>query len=261
MYKQISSGVAAGLRRMARGLMLLGALAITGSALAQGGPPMVTDDPDTPGDGHWEINLGAIATHSRDRWQVAAPDADVNYGWGDHIQLKLDVPWVFSRDDGQHWKSGVGTGDAGVKWRFIDQEKAGVSVSIYPQYSRSMLNSSTRRGITGAGHEFFLPIEISTDLGGTGIAAEVGRNFVSGGGADQWVAGIVAGHGCGEGRECLVELHTTQASGEHLTLLNLGFHWKLDDSLTLLGAAGHEFGSTTDDRRQALFYLGLQITR
>src|SRR5438445_482716 len=33
-------------------------------ALAQGGPPMVTDDPETPGDGHWEINIGAIATRT-----------------------------------------------------------------------------------------------------------------------------------------------------------------------------------------------------
>ena len=25
--------------------------------LAQGGPPLITDDPGTPGDGHWEINI------------------------------------------------------------------------------------------------------------------------------------------------------------------------------------------------------------
>jgi hypothetical protein len=41
--------------------------------LAQGGPPLVTDDPDTPGDGRWEINLATIATHSTGRWSLAAP--------------------------------------------------------------------------------------------------------------------------------------------------------------------------------------------
>jgi hypothetical protein len=30
------------------------------SAFAQGGPPMVTDDPGTPGDGHWEINIASL---------------------------------------------------------------------------------------------------------------------------------------------------------------------------------------------------------
>jgi len=42
-------------------------------ARAQGGPPMVTDDPDTPGDGHWEINLAAIGAHTPGRFDLAAP--------------------------------------------------------------------------------------------------------------------------------------------------------------------------------------------
>ena len=27
---------------------------------AQGGPPFITDDPGTPGNQHWEVNLGWI---------------------------------------------------------------------------------------------------------------------------------------------------------------------------------------------------------
>lgn len=260
MHKQFTNEVATGLRSTVRWLALIVATAIAGPALAQGGPPMVTDDPETPGDGHWEINLGAIATRTRGRLELAAPDADINYGWGDHVQLKLDVPWVTVHEDGQGRKSGLGTTDFGVKWRFIDKEHAGFSVSTYPQYSRSLLNSSTRRGITGGGHDFFLPLEVATDVGDFGIATEVGRNFVSGGGANQWVAGIVAGHGCGAGAECIVEVRRAQAPGTHLTLLNLGMHWKINDSYTLLGAVGHEFGTASDERRQVLVYLGLQIT-
>ena len=241
--------------------VLCGLVAAAGSALAQGGPPMATDDPGTPGDGHWEINVGAIATRTPGRWEVAAPDADINYGLGDHIQLKLDVPWVSARDDGQRWRSGFGTADAGVKWRIVDQEQAGFSMSTYPQYSRSMLNSSTRRGITGEGHQFLLPIELSTEVRGIGIAAEVGRNFVTGGGADQWVAGIVGAHACGEGRECMVEVHQTRSSGDHQTLLNFGMHWKFDESLMLLAAAGREFGPRSDERQRALVYVGVQIAR
>ena len=29
------------------------------SALAQGGPPFISDDPDTPGNHHWEVNMGS----------------------------------------------------------------------------------------------------------------------------------------------------------------------------------------------------------
>lgn len=148
-----------------------------------------------------------------------------------------------------------------MKWRFIDQEQAGFSVSTYPQYSHSMLDGSTRRGIASDGHEFFLPLELATDVGGFGVSTEVGRNFVSGGGDSQWIAGIVAGHACGEGRECIAEVRRTQAPGVHHTLLNLGMHWKINDTYTLLGAVGREFGAPAEDGQQLLVYLGLQITR
>jgi hypothetical protein len=234
--------------------------AFAGAALAQGGPPMVTDDPETPGDGHWEINVGAIAAHTRDRWEVAAPDADINYAWGDRAQLKLDVPWVSSRDAGEHWKSGVGDGGVGVKWRFLDKEQAGISVSTYPQYSRSLLSSSTRRGIASARHQFFLPLEFAVDVGSFGVAAEVGRNYVQGG-ATQWAVGVVAAHACASGVECMVEARTTRSPGVRQTLLNVGTHWRIDESLTVLAAVGREFGTPSDERLQRLFYLGVQITR
>ena len=230
-------------------------------ALAQGGPPMVTDDPETPGDGHWEINIGAIATRTPGRWEVAAPDADINYGWGDRIQLKLDIPWVTARDDGERWKSGGGEAEVGVKWRFVDQEQAGFSLSTYPQYGRSLMKSSVRRGLAADGHRFFLPLEFAADVAGFGVAAEIGREFVQRG-PNAWQAGVVAAHPCGGALECVAEIHTTQAPGEHQTLLNLGLHWKLDDALTVLAAVGRDVaGVRSEERRQALAYLGLQITR
>ena len=70
-------------------------VAVAEGVVAQGGPPLVTDDPETPGANHWEINLAATGDHTSSRWQIAAPDTDINYGWGEHIQLKLDVPWNF----------------------------------------------------------------------------------------------------------------------------------------------------------------------
>jgi hypothetical protein len=31
---------------------------------AQGGPPLITDDPDTPGPRHWEINVSFFRQHT-----------------------------------------------------------------------------------------------------------------------------------------------------------------------------------------------------
>src|ERR1700720_2810065 len=92
-------------RHLAKSVRVVSAIFVLAarSALAQGGPPLVTDDPETPGDGHWEINLATVAEHTVGRWAVAAPDADINYGWGEHVQLKLDVPWLFVHESGQPW--------------------------------------------------------------------------------------------------------------------------------------------------------------
>ncbi len=235
--------------------------AATRPAFAQGGPPMVTDDPETPGDGKWEINLAALGARSRaGRWLVSAPDADINYGWGEHIQLKLDVPWTFVREPAERWKSGLGAVNVGVKWRFIDEEDHGFAMSTYPQYSSGWLASSRDRGITSDEKEFFLPVEVSAKVGEWGLDAEAGRNFVRHG-RNEWVVGGVVAHGCGENRECLLEARETHAPHESRTLVNLGLHWKLGESMVLLASAGREFGPRSADPQGFLFYVGLQLLR
>jgi hypothetical protein len=79
-------------------------------ACAQGGAPLETDDPETPGDGHWEINLATIGHHTPGRWEIQAPDADINYGWGADVQLKLAIPWVFVNESGLPAAGGLDRG-------------------------------------------------------------------------------------------------------------------------------------------------------
>jgi hypothetical protein len=64
---------------------------IARAAFAQGGPPMITDDPGTPGNGHWENNVAIAFAHRPNEWSIDAPAIDLNYGWGDHIQLTLQT--------------------------------------------------------------------------------------------------------------------------------------------------------------------------
>ena len=230
------------------------------AVFAQGGPPLVTDDPETPGAGKWEINHGIILQRTTGRLEVAAPDIDLNYGWGERTQLKLDIPWVFARESGERWKSGLGRGDVGVKYRFIDEDDAGYSMSTYPQFTWNILPSSARRGITDDTREFLLPIEWAKKFGDTGLGLEVGRNFVRHG-TSEWVAGAIVAPKCSEKIECLIELHEVFAPHEHTTLVNLGMRWKLSESATLLAAVGREFGTNSDELRRPLLYLGVQVVR
>jgi hypothetical protein len=47
------------MRWLIRGVLVatLATAFLPAPAFAQGGPPLITDDPDTPGPGHWEINI------------------------------------------------------------------------------------------------------------------------------------------------------------------------------------------------------------
>jgi hypothetical protein len=239
-------------------ILFLAAGLVPALALAQGGPPLVTDDPGTPEDGHWEINTAAIYARTHDRKDLALPDADINYGLGGHIQLKLDVPWAWSQNAGESWKNGLGATQVGVKWRFLDEEKAGVDMSTYPQYTWNPLSSSAHRGITSSDKEFFLPIEVSKEVNGVGLDAEVGRNFVQNQ-PDEWELGGIVAPKCTATIECLLEVHETWSSGVHQTLVNVGARIKLGERATFLGAIGREFGTSTDDQRHLLVYLGIQF--
>jgi len=231
-----------------------------GGVLAQGGPPLVTDDPETPGANHWEINVAAFGDHTSAGWQIAAPNLDINFGWGDHVQLTLQVPWNVIHESGETWRSGLGTSQVGVKWRFLDIEDAGFSMATFPQFSWNWSPSSVSRGLAAPGSQFFLPLEAATTVGEFTLATELGRNFVTEG-PNEWLGGIVVAHSCGDGLECVAELHHTSVPHNSQTLADVGIHWQLSEFLSVLAGAGREFGRSTADQSHFHFFLGLQILR
>jgi hypothetical protein len=98
---------------------------------AQGGPPFRTDDPETPGNRHWEINFGFIGERNPSAGAYQVPDFDFNYGLGDRIQLKYELPIAIEETRPQLAAPGVpavhgyvigGLGESllGVKWRFYE---------------------------------------------------------------------------------------------------------------------------------------------
>jgi hypothetical protein len=100
-------------------------------AQAQGGPPFRTDDPDTPGNQHWEINFGWIGDRNPAAGAYQVPDFDINYGLGDRIQLKYEIPIAIEETRAQPATptapavtgqviGGLGESLLGIKWRFYE---------------------------------------------------------------------------------------------------------------------------------------------
>ncbi len=100
-------------------------------AHAQVGPPFRTDDPETPGNEHWEINFGWIGDRNPADGAYQVPDFDINYGLGDRIQLKYELPIAIEEirplpatagtpAQAGHVIAGLGESLLGIKWRFYE---------------------------------------------------------------------------------------------------------------------------------------------
>src|SRR6266567_3069276 len=89
-------------------LMALG-VASGPAVFAQGGPPMLTDDPGTLGYRRWEINTAVKLEKSISGKEFEAPLLDINYGLGKRIQLKLEVPYRLIYENGENKKTGTGS--------------------------------------------------------------------------------------------------------------------------------------------------------
>lgn len=246
--------------RLLRTVIVLLAVCAPPLARAQAGPPLITNDPDTPGDGNWEINLAVSGAHSRSGWDLAAPDLDINYGWGERVQVSVHIPWNHQRNENGQWQSGAGPVEWALRWRFIDEERAGFSMAIQPHYESSWSAAAIRRGLAPEHDTVVFPLQAARHWGRATVGIELSRNFVAHEG-DEWQAGAFWSRDCAEKVQCLAEVNTVwPADGPAEAVLNIGARKTVSEHLVLLGAFGRQF-TGAGERQQFLFYLGVQFLR
>ena len=227
-------------------------------ARAQGGPPLLTNDPGTPGSNNWEINLAVmpiLAQHQRD---FQMPQLDFNYGVGAVIQLTFEVPYVLQTAP-QPFSNGWGNAFPGVKWRFIDNKK-GWNVSIFPQFELNGTMGAIRNGIAQSGTRFLMPMEIQRNVGPLELDFEVGYYFPIHGHQER-IIGFAAGHNFTKRLEAIGEIYNDRAMGAepHDTTWDLGTRYGFHKGLILLFMAGRSFSGNASGQPNFLAYLGVQI--
>jgi hypothetical protein len=224
------------------------------------GPPLLTDDPDTPGDKNWEINVAFTLDKRPTESTYETPLIDLNYGVGENIQLKYEVPWLVLHEQGDGTKSGLGNSLVGVKWRFLDEDKSGVNMSVYPQIEFNPPTSSARRGLVDEGTNVLLPVEVSKKFGPVLVNGELGYTIRQHD-DDEWFYGLICGYQLQENLTFLGEIHGS-ATNEFKTnevVFNIGTQWDFTKRYGLLASAGRSFSRATSDEPNLLLYLGLQI--
>ena len=235
------------------------AMAFAGGARAQAGPPLITNDTGTPGPGKWEINLAVTGARTGDERVFSVPDADVNYGVGDAIQLSVHVAWEQARQRGTPFASGIGAVEYAVRWRFLDQELPGIDVAIQPHLVMPGSDRAIERGLSQPNREFVLPLQLVHRWGATTAGVELARHWTEHApGALQ--TGLFLARDCAQGWQCLAEVNTTHANGGGTeTLTGLGARRALSDHLKLMGAIERQVNGPAS-HRATTFYLGVQLT-
>jgi hypothetical protein len=232
--------------------------AVVPVAFGQGGPPMITDDPGTPGGGKWENNFAIAFEHRPGETAYDVPAIDLNYGVGDHIQLTLQTAPVLLKRSDHGVIGGLGETEAAVKWRFFDEATSGFDMSMFPRVIFNVSHASVRRGLADDGTRLQIPFQVAKGFGRLHLDAEFGPRATTVG-RSEWLVGIVIGVGLAKQTMLMTELHDESRmnfSRDVLTL-NFGLRHEFTENYILIVSMGHELRSP--ESTALIGYFGMQF--
>ena len=221
---------------------------------------MITDDPGTPGNGKFEINLAIAFDRRPNEFSVDVPAFDLNYGVGEHIQLTLQTAPVLLKRTDHGATGGLGGTEAALKWRFLDEEKFGADVSMFPRVIFNIVQSSVRRSLAEDGTRVQLPFQVAKKFGKIALDFECGA-LASTVGRSQWLYGVVGGVDLTKSTTVMAELHGTSriSFDQDVLTVNVGIRQKLTDHAILIASLGHEVRTPADQPLAFIGYCGVQL--
>jgi Putative MetA-pathway of phenol degradation len=238
-------------------------VAAVARAFAQGGPPLLTDDPGTPGNHNWEINIASMRTISPGEREFQGPLFDINYGLGDRIQLKYQIAYLFDSEFEGPYRGTPGNSLMGVKWRFYQQSReGGWNISTYPQLELNNPDDAYTRGLVEHGPRFLLPVEISKVFGPLEVNLEAGYWFNREANHER-ILGLSFGHQFNPKFEALAEIYDDVLLGarQRATTIDFGGRYEFHNNLVLIFMAGRSPAGLIGALGQPSFiaYAGLQV--
>jgi hypothetical protein len=220
----------------------------------------LTNDPGTPGNENWEINIAAAETVRRGVGTYQVPQFDINFGIGDRLQLTYEVPYVLQTSPGQPLETGWSNALPGVKWRFLDQGEGGWQISTFPQFQTDGTMAAREKGIAGSGPRFLLPLEVAKRVGPVDLNFEVGYYFPWHGPQER-ILGLAAGRQVTKRLELDGEVYNDRAMGAlpRDTTFDFGGRYKLHQGIIALFMAGRSFSGNSSGQPEFIGYFGVQI--
>lgn len=234
-------------------------------------PPLNVDDPSTPGCNAWEINVVVDGDFTRSQRSFELPLLDLNYGIGDNLQLKYELPYVNSQSDGTT-AAAVGESKAGVKYMFFEDESSKLQLAAYPQLTFvSSKADVVAKGLASPGSIVTLPLLMTIRLGQTlrgdvDLTANLGYNVSTKSDVGNFVSASV-GIGTPIFRRVSImgEFATEQAMStiadearSQVVKADIGMVGTLSRNFLLFGALGHSL-SASDSLDHSYGLVGFRL--
>ena len=243
-------------------LLLALSFLATRLCLAEGGPPLLTDDPDPPGNNHWEINIGATleaSSFGADSYEL--PHIDLNYGLGDSIQLKWESGVAGISRSGTGAQFGWEDSLFGIKWRIVNGGDTGISLGTYPQFGLRLLSSSDA-AIAGPSTYAILPVELKKGWGDFALDAELGA-LLAANEDSGWTYGICGGYNATKLLELIAELHGTLGNAIVFPpglVAQVGVRAGLNEAVAIIASAGTTVLVPAGSPSTFLLFAGIRLT-
>ena len=236
-----------------------------------GSPPLDVDDPGTPGCNAWEVNIVTSGDFGKSvNWET--PLFDINYGVGDNIQLKYEVPYQLGKIDGVS-SVGFGRAEFGIKYRFYENESKVLTIAVYPQLEFAIPGTTAAKGDAGIGTITKFPVLMSRKIaefnhGDVMITANAGYNYSTEPGTQHYIsAAFGIGFPLTSAVAVMVEASTDQAmtkpmdgARERYVKANVGLFGQVNSHLLVLGAVGRSFASSEiDDAGHPFLIFGVRV--
>ncbi|MGA3129236.1 MAG: hypothetical protein ABSD59_00435 [Terracidiphilus sp.] len=136
------------------------------------------------------------------------------------------------------------------------------SIRTYPQVSLNTPAGSAQRGIVEPGPQYYLPTEVTAQLGWLALDGEVGRWIGNANAPDQWGRGLIAGHAFGDRFEAYTEIYDLQAInriGDQPKQRSLTLDRANHVRLLFMGVRSIQSVTRTNGQPSWIAYLGMQL--
>lgn len=192
----------------------------------------------------------------------ALPLVDVNYGFTERDQLKIEFPVAIEETAEGQTLTGAGNLQLGYKLRLLDEKEQPFSLSIYPQ-----LELPTGPDDVGGSREMVVtaPVQIGKRFfddrlfcyGEVGFTAAPAPDT-----DDEWFYGAAAEWTALKDLTLLGEVYgsvPTHGSGSSDVAFNVGLKWQLTDKVAFITSMGRSFRSDGGDHPEFTGLWGLQV--